>query len=406
MSKVVFFHTERGYFSTGNLYLGSANLVDFYIYAGQHVSESVLMLPVMRNQAAGRVSIPVPPAMEVRTLPYPEPEQGLVSKTGSLVSFISTLLNRKTLSTISNADATVSAGLEFNGMMFGIICSVVMKKKHAFIVRGNRLKTLKKSSRSLFSKLFARSRVRLYKGIMFYLLKRDRVQVWFQGQEQYEVFSNVVGDRYSHSLYILNAALRELPEVTVTDNNEKPVMHNDLIYTGRITYEKGIKDLLDSIDLLLKSGRKVSAIIVGVGPYLEEAKALTKSLGLSELVHFAGYINNVKELYSYVNNASIFVLPSHTEGLPRSMLESMASGTPVLVTDVGGIPYVIKDGVNGYLVKPSCPQCLAEKVATLLDQDGNERKKVVEKARIDAKQFTFEERSKVFLASILDGNKS
>ncbi len=83
------------------------------------------------------------------------------------------------------------------------------------------------------------------------------------------------------------------------------------------------------------------------------------------------------EIYS---NSSIFVLPSLTESFPFSILEAMSSGTAVIASNVGGVPEMIDNEVDGMLVQPGNPQILAEKILFLLENE-SEIKKISKRAR-------------------------
>jgi glycosyltransferase involved in cell wall biosynthesis len=83
------------------------------------------------------------------------------------------------------------------------------------------------------------------------------------------------------------------------------------------------------------------------------------------------------EIYS---NSSIFVLPSLIESFPFSILEAMSSGSAVIASNVGGVPEIIDDEVDGLLVQPGNPEILAKKILFLLDNE-SETKKLSKKAR-------------------------
>jgi glycosyltransferase involved in cell wall biosynthesis len=231
-----------------------------------------------------------------------------------------------------------------------------------------------------------------------YLIKNRDVQVWFQGDEHCEAYKKMLGRKYEDKLFILNAVLRDLPLISDADQNNKTV---DLLYIGRITMEKGIKDLLNAISILHSQGLSPKTVIVGVGPYLSDAKQLATNLNIDHLVSFAGYVSDSSEICSYFQMSKLFVLPSHTEGLPRSMLESMAACLPVIVTGVGGIPYLIKNNVNGYLVKPENPAMLSDKIREALNASDDELSMIIYRAKSDAMRYTFSERANYFLSNIM-----
>lgn len=92
---------------------------------------------------------------------------------------------------------------------------------------------------------------------------------------------------------------------------------------------------------------------------MAELTALAGSLGMGHHVEFLG---DVADIPSVLRRASLFVLPSLTEGLPLTVLEAMACGLPVVATRVGGTPEAIEDGVTGLLVAPGEPEQLAQAI--------------------------------------------
>ena len=83
-----------------------------------------------------------------------------------------------------------------------------------------------------------------------------------------------------------------------------------------------------------------------------------------ELVIYPGYVSNVQE---WIENSSVFVLPSYREGVPRSTQEAMAMGRAVITTDVPGCRETVVHGKNGFLVPPWSPELLAEKMILFME---------------------------------------
>jgi glycosyltransferase involved in cell wall biosynthesis len=110
---------------------------------------------------------------------------------------------------------------------------------------------------------------------------------------------------------------------------------------------------------------KARLTIAGSGPARPELERLTRELGLERDVTFAGRIDNeqIAELY---RSASLFLNSSRVDNMPISLLEAMASGLPIVSTDVGGIPFLVEDGTTALLVRPGDPSAMADAVLRLL----------------------------------------
>ncbi len=161
-----------------------------------------------------------------------------------------------------------------------------------------------------------------------------------------------------------------------------------ILYVGVLTPLKGIHFLMDAFAEVAREVPEARLWIVGKAEnskYAEELKEQTRRLGLNEQVSFLGPVPQQK-LAEYMARAEVLVLPSLSEGLPRVIFEAMVSKTSVIGTHVAGIPEMIKDGENGFLVPPGDAKALAEKLKWILDHP-LEAQKMGRKAREFAKEF-------------------
>lgn len=134
---------------------------------------------------------------------------------------------------------------------------------------------------------------------------------------------------------------------------------------GRVHPVKGHADLAAAAARLARDDSAPFRVIVAgypVEPWATELAGLARTLGVERLVHFLGHRSDVPELLDAMD---VFVLPSHSEGMPNALLEAMASGKPVVATRVGGSAEIIRDGENGLLVPPRGPDALAAAIARL-----------------------------------------
>jgi glycosyltransferase involved in cell wall biosynthesis len=136
-----------------------------------------------------------------------------------------------------------------------------------------------------------------------------------------------------------------------------------ILTIGRFSREKGHAILLRALGELRSIPRKWKLVFVGAGPERETLMQLARSLGLGELVVFAGSHANVAPLYAA---ADVFALPSLTEGSSNVLLEAMAASVPIVATKAGGNPEIILHDETGLLVPINDPRSLAGAIARLL----------------------------------------
>jgi glycosyltransferase involved in cell wall biosynthesis len=135
-----------------------------------------------------------------------------------------------------------------------------------------------------------------------------------------------------------------------------------LIMVARFNEQKDQTTLLKAISLIKDSYFHLD--LVGSGPSFEECKALAASLGIMDKVSFLGDRRDVPDLLA---KSQIFILSTHYEGLPISILEAMRAGLPVVATRVNGIPEEVIDGKTGLLVSHEDEQGLANALYKLIN---------------------------------------
>lgn len=143
-----------------------------------------------------------------------------------------------------------------------------------------------------------------------------------------------------------------------------------VLFTGRLTEHKGV-------DYLIKAARKINAeiVILGDGPERKYLESLIKKYRLVN-VHMLGYFSQrLEKLNDFYLRADIYVAPSvWAEPLGMVILEAMVHKTPVIVTRKGGVTTIVKDGYNGFLVRPKSANRIIEKVNLLLKDDSLRKK--------------------------------
>lgn len=141
-------------------------------------------------------------------------------------------------------------------------------------------------------------------------------------------------------------------------------MHQPVIGSiGRLELVKGHAHLLDAARLVCARYPDAIFVLAGQGQLHEALARQAETLGIGRNVRFLGYRDDVAAVLAGLD---IFALPSLSEGLPLSLLEAMAAGKPVIASNVGGIPEVIRDGDSGLLARPAAPTELADGILTLL----------------------------------------
>ena len=147
--------------------------------------------------------------------------------------------------------------------------------------------------------------------------------------------------------------------------------------------KKDYPNLLNAARLVAHSPTRLRWLVVGQGPLQDRVHELHRRLELDETVTLLGYRSDVPRL---TGAADLLVIGSRHEGLPVTVMEAFALGVPVVTTGVGGLPGVVKEGVNGLLVPPGRPDLLAAAVERLAG-DASLRRTLSQGALRSAEQF-------------------
>ncbi len=138
-----------------------------------------------------------------------------------------------------------------------------------------------------------------------------------------------------------------------------------ILFMGRLVYEKGIQHLIAAMPKILENYHDAKLIVAGKGGMIDELRNQVNYLGLGNKVYFTGYLSskNVQRMYKC---ADISVFPSTYEPFGIVTLEAMLAGTPVVVSDIGGLNEIVDHRVNGMKSYAGNPNSLADSILTLL----------------------------------------
>jgi glycosyltransferase involved in cell wall biosynthesis len=143
-----------------------------------------------------------------------------------------------------------------------------------------------------------------------------------------------------------------------------PEKRHSVLYVGNLKREKGVMDLAEAFTQLAVDEPDLDLEIVGTGPAGRELGAWVTAKGLGERVHLRGARPHV-EIAEWLGACDVLCLPSYAEGVPNVILEAMASGRPVVSTQVGGVAEILSERA-GKLVEPGEPQALASAIREVL----------------------------------------
>jgi glycosyltransferase involved in cell wall biosynthesis len=156
-----------------------------------------------------------------------------------------------------------------------------------------------------------------------------------------------------------------------------------LVHASNFRPLKRVADCIDALVLLGRESVRTLLILVGDGPERSEVIAKASALGVQSRLAVLDPVAQIEDLGPLLGLGDLFLLPSESESFGLAALEALACGVPVIASDVGGLPEVVRHGETGLLVPPRDPAALARAIRALLS-DEPRRAAMGLAARLDA----------------------
>lgn len=220
------------------------------------------------------------------------------------------------------------------------------------------------------------------KASVSFFLSRNLMK-YFKSNNSYFTFVNLISDQ----------------DIVTRDDTQIYKIPKTILFSGRLTHEKGVNYLIKAIKLLKDSNFSLILLVCGDGPEKEKLQKLVDDLNLDRDIKFLGFIPWGKKLFEIYTKSDIFILPSLSEGVPKVLLEAMARGLPIIATNVGGIPDIINHMENGILIPPKSPEAIAEAVKLLVKNE-ELRRKIIKNGYNFVKEHTIDKQAK-FISEII-----
>ena len=231
-------------------------------------------------------------------------------------------------------------------------------------------------------------RVRLYEGIHRRVLRRADLVI---------AVSQALAERCERA-GVCRERIRVIPnavELESDSDRQKSDLRVELglpprcpvvISVGRLSAEKGHQYLVEAARLVTGRHQKARFVLVGDGRERSALEARARRLGLNGQIVLTGFRPDARQL---IAQADVLALPSLTEGMPNVVLEAFAAGVPVVGTAVGGVPELVRDGENGWLVPSADAAGLAAALSAALADPGERARRGAAGQALVRERYTF-----------------
>ncbi len=159
-----------------------------------------------------------------------------------------------------------------------------------------------------------------------------------------------------------------LEQFNIKSGEKKKGNSKTIIFVGRLHPVKGVSYLIEAMAIVHRGMADAKLILVGDGTERSRLEKLVEKLDLNGCIQFTGQVQQ-ERIPTMLQQADLFALPSLSESFGIVNLEAMAAGLPIVATNVGGIPDIVVEGVNGYLVNAKRPSEIADRIIMLLWND-------------------------------------
>lgn len=172
-------------------------------------------------------------------------------------------------------------------------------------------------------------------------------------------------------------------------NKRVSKFNNRIIFCGRLFPQKGVDILIESLNILKQKKKlEFELVIVGDGVERKKLEHMTNEYQLSDNIKFKGFQDNV---LNFLDDSSVFIYPIiWNEAFGISIVEAMGRGCIPITFEKGGIPEIISNGENGFLVKKISAELLAETILKVYDLSDNEKNNIINNAIATASKFTLD----------------
>ena len=183
----------------------------------------------------------------------------------------------------------------------------------------------------------------------------------------------LIKNAVQEDLIDLNRNSIDIDQIYINSHLDVSVIREDIgissdeilfVLVGRLVWAKGFDDFIRSFEIVVKHFRNVKAVIVGEGGLRESLENQIEELGLKDYITLMGY-KKQSEVFDVLRAGDIYVISSRSEGIPYSLLEAAAVGLPIITTNCGGIPEVVKDNETAIVVPVGDPFSLSKAILTL-----------------------------------------